>query len=174
MRPFDVLIVGKGAAEMCPASPGRHVASVDPREVVAWRITPHRILHLTLTNGNVLRARAIVPATSAHVGGDGPSLAAWLRDKGGRLARRDLATLRSSYPALRWVLLRDPKTKEMLVLDVTAWMYAHPGGSWPFEGALYRDITRAFEEQVSHKRPDGSWHPRVLAAVRKYRLATLV
>ena len=105
--------------------------------------------------------------------GGGLSLRTWVKERKGTLTWADLDTLKTRFPDTKWVMLRDPASHKLLVLDVTKWMFQHPGGSYPFETKIHQNITDDFNSIVSHKMPDGSWNPRVLKMINKHTLAVL-
>lgn len=107
-------------------------------------------------------------------GGTGlKKLDTWLRKKKRIVSWADLDTLRTDFPEVKWVMLRDPSDKKLKLINVTEWMFQHPGGASPFQDNLYQNITPLFEKVVSHRDSNGNWNAVVLQKIRENTIATI-
>lgn len=107
-------------------------------------------------------------------GGTGSKkLDTWLRKKKRIVSWADLDTLRSEFPEVKWVMLRDPSDKRLKIINVTEWMFQHPGGASPFQDNLYQNITPFFEKIPSHRDSNGNWNAVVIQKIKENTIATI-
>ena len=90
------------------------------------------------------------------------SLNPWLHQKGGKpsykqwfqskktVTLEDLQWVQTKFPEMKWVLLKLPGDAETRVIDVTEWMYQHPGSAQPFLRYMYQDISKPFQNISAH------------------------
>lgn len=98
----------------------------------------------------------------------GAAWLAWARERAGRrgvLKRADLEELRRLYPDAKWVLFQDR------LLNVEQWYYAHPGGQWPFDEHMHKDVYPFFRRIGHHYAGGGGIKEGVMKRVEALTVA---
>lgn len=73
----------------------------------------------------------------------------WLERRNKLVKNHELKHVQKRFPEVKWVLIQHPITHDKHMIDVTEWMYRHPGGD-VFTASMYKDITKMFLENGSH------------------------
>ena len=96
-----------------------------------------------------------------------------LKKQGGsykRLFKKYMTVEELKHIDFKWVLLTlEGKT---YVIDVTQWMYQHPGTAQPFIQYMYKDITKPFHKITSHFENEGL-KKHVLKMIKKYTVSQI-
>lgn len=106
--------------------------------------------------GALATVDAILPEVEAHLqatgGAGGAGGASGASGAGGasRITRKQLHDMRRADPSLAWILLRDPRDGVLKAVNVTAWMFEHPGGVSPIATRLFKDATADFRAVPGH------------------------
>lgn len=66
------------------------------------------------------------------------------------ISLKELQTYKENFPEFKWVLLRLPDDEKTRLIDVTEWMYQHPGSAQPFINHMYKDVTQYFKKISAH------------------------
>jgi hypothetical protein len=90
-----------------------------------------------------------------------------------KVSKEQLEIAKKHYPQFKWVLLKLPEDKSTRVVDVTEWMYVHPGGTDPFIQYMYEDISRVFKTINYHFEENLKLKQHVQNMVNKYTIGTL-
>ena len=72
----------------------------------------------------------------------------------------------------QWVKLKLPNESVPRVIDVSKWMFLHPGGKEPYLQNMHQDITSKFKKISSHFDTNGQLKEHVLATINKYTIHT--
>jgi monoamine oxidase len=134
-------------------------------------------LHQAWIEGALETVDEVFPNLQTHVRrqqGGTQGFRQYMKARNHKLAAADLPEIRRRFPHVSWVLLRDPVTSDMRMLDVTEWMHMHPGGSYPFTSQMYQDVTPFFQSISAHHQADGKYKKHVLTMLDRYTVATLV
>lgn len=97
----------------------------------------------------------------------------YLHAKNYTLTRQDLKEIKTHYPDVLWVLLRDPEDRHLKLVDVSQWLRMHPGGN-VFSHRKYQDITREFMSIPYHKDSNGLIKKEVIEKIRLYCKAVIL
>jgi len=105
-------------------------------------------------------------------GGSGQSYKKEFKNKAS-ITKAELQAFKIQYPEVKWVLLQLPNEENTRLIDVTEWIYQHPGGAQPFINHMYADISTYFKKITSHFE-DKKLKDHVYKMVNKYTLTHLV
>lgn len=93
----------------------------------------------------------------------GATWIAWAKERAGEnslLKKADLEELKRAYPDAKWVLFQDR------LLNIEQWYYIHPGGQWPFDQHMHKDIYPFFNK-IGHHHVDGDTRGNIKDGVMK-------
>lgn len=68
----------------------------------------------------------------------------------------------------QWVKLKVPGETTVRTIDVSSWMYQHPGGKEPYLRNMHKDVTHLFKNNPYHFTLDGKIKPYVMSMINKY------
>ena len=88
------------------------------------------------------------------------------------ITKAELQAFKIHYPEVKWVLLQLPGEEHIRLIDVTEWIYQHPGGAQPFINHMYADISTYFKKISSHFE-EKKIKDHVYKMVNKYTLTHL-
>ena len=89
------------------------------------------------------------------------------------ISLKELQTYKENYPDFKWVLLKLPNEEKLRLIDVTEWMYQHPGSAQPFIQHMYKDITQPFKKN-SHHFENETLKNHVFKMVKKFTITIVV
>jgi hypothetical protein len=108
----------------------------------------HPLLHIvgesyTLHSGWIEGALESVDYMIDMKGGGNGSYKDWISGKS-VFTMQELEGAKQKYPEFKWVIFKLPNEKQKRLINVTDWMYQHPGGMDVFVDNMYKDITNVF------------------------------
>jgi len=106
----------------------------------------------------------------SHTGGVRLSYKTWINMKKSLLTEMDLDELKQLFPEIKWVILQLPGDEKKRIINVTDWMFIHPGGANYFIDNMYKDITQLFKANAMHYTDEGL-KEHVFKMVQKYTIA---
>lgn len=106
----------------------------------------------------------------SQTGGIRLSYKSWIRMKNNILTESELDELKQFFPEIKWVLLQLPGDESKRIINVTDWMFMHPGGASYFIDNMYKDITKLFKSNAMHYTEEGI-KEHVYKMVQKYTIA---
>lgn len=114
----------------------------------------------------------VVSQFHKHSGGANPQQ--WLEQRKHILTKKDLVTLKHSFPNFLWVTLKHPQTGVITIVEVGEWMHRHPGGD-VFTSRIHTDVSQAFYDVSFHKEwlSNNVIKQHVIDMVNKYTVAVV-
>jgi protoporphyrinogen oxidase len=106
----------------------------------------------------------------SFTGGVRLSYKSWIRMKNNILKEADLDEFKHLFPEIKWVILQLPRDDNKRIINVTEWMFMHPGGPNYFIDNMYKDITKLFKANALHY-TDEKLKEHVFKMVQKYTMA---
>lgn len=159
------------------------IAGVDPDKIREnlQKIIPNMYIvgesyskHQGWIEGALETVETVMPhIKKAYTGGEQINYKTWLNKKNKQLKQKDLNEFKKLYPEIKWVILQLPNESIKRFVEVTEWMYIHPGGSQPYIQHMYKDISSYFKN-ISFHYEENKIKKHVEKMVNKYTIAHVV